>query len=89
MALTIAGMYPHVCEAVISESAQAFVEDRTREGISTASNDFKNPAAFAKLQKYHGEKAQWVLDAWVKVWLSSEFASWSLKPALPIAISPN
>lgn len=82
MALKIAGMYPNICETVISESAQAFVEDRTREGIMAASEDFKNPAAFAKLQKYHGGKAQWVLDAWVKVWLSSEFASWNLRAAL-------
>lgn len=82
MALTIAEMYPEVCTAVISESAQAFVEDRTRSGIFTAAKEFKNLNSFAKLQKYHGEKAQWVLDAWVEIWLSADFSDWSLKPGL-------
>lgn len=28
--------------------------------------------------KCHGDKAQWVLDAWTKVWLDPAFAAWSL-----------
>ncbi|MFM6927286.1 MAG: alpha/beta fold hydrolase [Bdellovibrio sp.] len=66
------------CEAIISESAQAFVEERTRQGIMQAEGSFKKPAVFAKLEKYHGDKTQWVLDAWIKVWLSESFANWSL-----------
>jgi pimeloyl-ACP methyl ester carboxylesterase len=31
-----------------------------------------------RLKKYHGDKAQWVLDAWVSTWLSPEFALWNL-----------
>lgn len=78
MALVCAGHFQNQCIAVITESAQAFVEQRTRQGILAAQKHFARPEVFAKLEKYHGEKTQWVLDAWIKVWLSDEFARWSL-----------
>ena len=39
-------------------------------------------------KKYHGDKAQWVLDAWIGSWLSPAFASWSLDQTLPQLRSP-
>ena len=83
MAVVAAGTFARQCKSIITESAQVFVEDRTREGISQAKKDFADPKIFAKLEKYHGDKTQWVLDAWIEVWLSAEFANWSLKPELP------
>jgi pimeloyl-ACP methyl ester carboxylesterase len=83
MALTIAALEGNSCLAVISESAQAFVEDRTITGIKQAQAIFKQPEQFERLRKWHGDKAQWVLDAWTKTWLSPEFATWSLAPVLP------
>ncbi len=83
MAVLCAGKFDKRCEAVITESAQAFVEERTRQGIIQAKADFQNPKVFEKLQKYHGDKTQWVLDAWIKIWLSKEFADWTLKFDLP------
>lgn len=76
------------CEAIISESAQAFVEERTRQGILQAEVSFNEPTVFAKLAKYHGDKTQWVLDAWIKVWLSEAFADWSLAQDLPSVKCP-
>lgn len=83
MALCAAEVFGSRCLAVVTESAQAFVEDRTRDGINQARIDFANSNVFAKLEKYHGEKTQWVLDAWIKVWLSAEFSNWSLAADLP------
>lgn len=83
MALTIAALHLDKCSAVITESAQAFVEPLTLEGIRAAQKHFSDPQKFARLTRYHGDKAQWVLDAWTEVWLSPEFASWSLDPYLP------
>lgn len=83
MAITCASLFPERCERVITEAAQAFVEDRTLEGISIAKKNFESPSEFARLEKYHGEKALWVLKAWTEVWLSKEFSNWSLKEALP------
>lgn len=82
MALSIASRHPDACRAVISESAQAFVEPRTLAGIEAAKASFADPMRLARLGKWHGDKARWVLDAWTGVWLSAEFRSWSLVPVL-------
>lgn len=82
MALSVASLHPDQCKAVISESAQAFVEPRTLAGIEAAEVSFGISERFAKLYKWHGDKSRWVLDAWTQVWLSPEFRSWSLVPYL-------
>lgn len=85
MALAAAAQLPGRIAAVITESAQAFVEDRTLEGIRAAKKNFADPAQLARLAKYHGndlEKARWVLDAWTETWLAPEFAGWSLEEDL-------
>jgi len=76
------------CEAVISESAQAFLEAHTLDGIRVAKEQFREPRRFQRLVKWHGEKAQWVLDAWTEVWQLPEFAGWSLDPYLERVTCP-
>jgi pimeloyl-ACP methyl ester carboxylesterase len=88
MAILCASRFPNECSAVITESAQAFVEDRTLRGIRTAKEKFNDPKQFSKIEKYHGSKADWVLRAWTDIWLSKEFASWSLENTLPRVCSP-
>ena len=78
MAIVIAALQNEKCEAVITESAQTSVEPLTLSGIRAAKAHFGDPEQFAKLAKWHGEKAQWVLDAFTEVWLSLEFLSWNL-----------
>ncbi len=70
------------CVAVITESAQAFVEKITREGIQKAQKFFEQGGQMGRLEKWHGEKASWVLNAWTQTWLSPEFLAWSLLPQL-------
>ncbi|MBN8885361.1 MAG: alpha/beta hydrolase [Rudaea sp.] len=82
MALATAANCGDGCEAVVTESAQAFVEQRTLDGIRAAKAQFADAAQFAKLTKWHGDKARWVLDAWTEVWLSPEFSSWNLDAQL-------
>lgn len=77
MSVGVAGRYTD-CLAVITESAQCFVEARTREGIIEARTSFEKPGQIDRLKRYHGDKAQWVLDAWTKTWLSPEFTDWNL-----------
>lgn len=67
------------CLGVITESSQAFVEELTIKGIEEAQSLFKLPRQMERLQKWHGDKASWVLSAWIDVWLSAEFTSWSLE----------
>lgn len=76
------------CKAVISESAQVFVEEQTKAGIVNAIAFYQDPAKFDKLKKYHGEKTAWVFKAWTDTWLAPEFANWSLLPYLPDVLCP-
>jgi pimeloyl-ACP methyl ester carboxylesterase len=82
MAVEIAARLPSACAALITESAQAFVEPRTVEGIRQAQRDFSRPGQLERLQKYHGDKTRWVLSAWIDTWLSPAFSDWSLDEAL-------
>jgi pimeloyl-ACP methyl ester carboxylesterase len=76
------------CEALIIESAQAFVEDRTVHGLRAAREQFKEEGQMQRLARYHGDKAAWVLEAWLGTWLSPEFADWSLADVLPRVSCP-
>jgi pimeloyl-ACP methyl ester carboxylesterase len=88
MALSIAAAQRAACTAVVTEAAQAFIEPRTLAGIRAARAEFDDPARFARLTRWHGDKARWVLDAWTEVWLSTEFSSWSLVHELPAVSCP-
>lgn len=76
------------CLAVVTESAQSFVENLTVEGIQEAKILFKQPGQMERLKKWHQEKAEWVLKAWIDIWLSQEFASWTLEPRLEKVTCP-
>jgi Predicted hydrolases or acyltransferases (alpha/beta hydrolase superfamily) len=78
MAAVCAGTYPDRCQALITESSQAFVEDRTLSGISDAERGFAQEGQMDRLKKYHGEKAAWVLNAWVETWHSEAFRDWTM-----------
>lgn len=83
MALHGAKEFPKRCLAVVTMSAQAFVEEGTLDGIRAAKKGFEDPKTFEKLVRFHGRKSQWVLDAWTKIWLSEDFKAWSLRELMP------
>ena len=58
MAAVCAAWYPFNCVALITESAQAMVEDVTLAGIRKAKVNFKNEKFFNRLAKYHADKTQ-------------------------------
>lgn len=66
------------CDAVITIAAQAFIEPLTLDGIRQAKAAFARPGQLERLQKWHGDKAQWVLHAWTGTWLSDAFSGWNL-----------
>ena len=88
MAVNCAADFATDCEALITESAQAFPEDRTLQAIAVAKEQFKDEAQVNRLKRYHGDKATWVLDAWTASWLHPEFMEWSLSDALPRVTCP-
>ncbi|TWT18743.1 alpha/beta fold hydrolase [Luteimonas wenzhouensis] len=83
MALTAAAFDPERCAGVVSMSAQAFVEQRTVEGVRRTQQEFARPGGLGKLAFWHGARAAWVLDAWTGTWLDPAFAGWSLDAVLP------
>jgi pimeloyl-ACP methyl ester carboxylesterase len=82
MSVVAAAEFPTRCRALITESAQAFAEDITLEGVRRARTTFADPAAMERLKRYHGDKAPWVVSSWIDSWLSPAFANWSLEPWL-------
>lgn len=88
MAVHCAAEFAEACEALITESAQAFPEDRTLRSISVAREQFRAAGQVERLEKYHGKKARWVLEAWIETWLHPDFAAWSLEPVLPRVTCP-
>lgn len=82
MAIHAAGAHPDRCISAITIAAQTFVEDCTFSGIRAAQQEFTDPDRRARLSRYHGDKADWVLAAWFDRWLDPAFADWSLDAAL-------
>lgn len=82
MATACAAAFPERCRALVTEAAQTFVEDRTLEGIRNAREAFTQPGQLERLEKYHGDKAAWVLRAWIDTWLSDDFQCWNLDDEL-------
>lgn len=82
MAVHVAARQPARCAALVTMAAQAFVEDRTRAGILEAQAVFADPQQVERLARYHGDKARWVLGAWIDTWLSPAFDTWSLDAVL-------
>ncbi|MGS0891892.1 alpha/beta fold hydrolase [Burkholderia stagnalis] len=83
MAVGCAAAWPARCRALVTIAAQAFVEDRTLAGIRDAGRQFDEPGQLDRLERYHGDKAEWVLRAWVDTWLSPAFRDWTLDDDLP------
>ncbi|SEG25570.1 alpha/beta fold hydrolase [Oceanospirillum linum] len=89
MAVYTAAQHPHRCEALITESAQAFVEELTRDGIRDAEALFQDQKQLDRLARYHGERTRWVLDSWINSWLSPTFDHWALDSALANVTCPT
>jgi pimeloyl-ACP methyl ester carboxylesterase len=88
MAIHAAADFPEDCVALITESAQGFIEERLLDGIRAAKAEFAKDGQVERLVKYHGDKARWVLDAWTETWLSPGFATWNLDAVLPLVTCP-
>ncbi|MBA2778637.1 alpha/beta fold hydrolase [Billgrantia kenyensis] len=89
MAVEVAGAYPGACQALITVSAQAFVEPRTLTGIREAEQALVEPGGLSRLAKYHGDKAEWALRSWVDNWHSEAFRDWTLDAALARVACPT
>lgn len=83
MAVHCAAQWPQACVGLVTESAQVVAEEQTLDGIRHAQQQFRQAGQRERLARYHGDRADWVLDAWIRTWLDPAFASWSLASVLP------
>jgi len=81
MAIATAARSPERCSAVISESAQAYLDARIVEGVRIESTAPRT-MGLERLALYHGGQAEWVLDAWAGTWTDPAFGGWSLRTDL-------
>ena len=80
MAVACAARLPGRVSAVVAESAQCWLEEQTLAAIRAGRAQFDDPEQMQRLRKYHGDKAQWVLDAWAATWLRPSMRNWSILP---------
>jgi pimeloyl-ACP methyl ester carboxylesterase len=80
MAVACAARLPDRISAVIAESAQCWLEEETLAAIRAGRAQFDHPEQMERLRKYHGDKAQWVLNAWAATWLRPSMRGWSILP---------
>lgn len=79
MAIVAAAKLGARCRALIAESAQVFAEPRTFEGVRQARPLFApGSVPYERLKKYHGDKTDWALGAWIDSWLDPAFADFTL-----------
>ncbi|HNV77471.1 MAG TPA: alpha/beta hydrolase [Gemmatimonadaceae bacterium] len=82
MAVATAARFNDASVALVTESAQSFVEARTLDGVRAARTAFREAGQLERLARYHGDKARRVLDAWTETWLDPAYADWVLDEEL-------
>lgn len=88
MAVAIAAALPGACRGIVTMAALSMIEPLTIDGVSRAKAFFSQPEQLNRLRQYHGDKAEWVLGAWVDTWLSERFRGWNLDECLAQVSSP-
>ncbi len=88
IALLAAAEQPSRVCAVLTEGAHVFVEERTLEGIRAARTLFRQPDQRARLERYHGEKTDRLLSAWIDTWLSPLYRHWRIEDELAGSACP-
>jgi pimeloyl-ACP methyl ester carboxylesterase len=82
MAAACAATYPDSCDVLITEAAQATIEQKTIDGVLEAREMYAEEENVERLRPYHGDKTEWVLHAWIDTWLADEFRDWNLYDVL-------
>lgn len=77
IALLYAAKFAHT-KAVITEAAHVIVEEITLQGIRKTVDLYENDNLKQRLQKYHGKNTDNVFYNWANLWLSNEFANWTI-----------
>lgn len=78
----------HPVRALVLLAPHTFVEEITVRSIAALAQDFERRGLRARLERWHGEKADHTFGAWTGVWLSPEFRTWDIRPVLALIRCP-
>jgi pimeloyl-ACP methyl ester carboxylesterase len=73
---------PRRVRAVVAEAAHVFCEEKTRQAISAAMDDYRRGTLRQKLLRYHGANVDSVFGGWAGAWLDAGFADWNIEAYL-------
>ncbi|MCZ6473861.1 MAG: alpha/beta hydrolase [SAR324 cluster bacterium] len=82
IALLFAAQYPERLSSLVTEAAHVFVEPRTRAGIQALVDAQAAGRTPSWLKNLHGARADAVLRAWSKGWLSARHKQWNIEQGL-------
>ena len=82
MAIETAALFENRCRAAVSLGGQVLLEKKILDGVRLAESIFEKKENLNKLHPYHGDKKQWVVEAFVKTWLHPDFNLDSISNAL-------
>lgn len=88
IALLYGALFPLKTKGIICIAGHIFVEQITIDGVSEFKQIFLNSDLPARLEKYHPNKVQDVVDAWVDTWTSERFKNWSVEHLMDGIVSP-
>lgn len=78
IALLFSAMYPNKTICTIAEAAHVFVEDITLQGVKEAQIAYETTNLKDRLVKYHGDRVDDIMKAWVNTWLDPSYRDWSV-----------
>jgi lipoate-protein ligase A len=79
IALTFAGVFPHLVRGVVAIAPHLFREPRTLEGIAAQISDFEHGDLKARLARYHGAKTDQLFRRLVDAWAGEEPRDWGIE----------
>lgn len=79
IALVYASFYPKNTTLTITEAAHVFVEKITVKGILEAVKSYESGSLKKALQKYHGEKTDFIFHNWADTWTGGKMAEWNIE----------
>jgi pimeloyl-ACP methyl ester carboxylesterase len=75
------------CKGLVSIAAHVVVEDLTVKSITAAATQKQD---WVKgLNKYHGNRAEEIFDAWNKLWVTPEFKEWNIQDEIDLNNLPT
>ncbi|MGB3464187.1 MAG: alpha/beta hydrolase [Cyclobacteriaceae bacterium] len=79
IALLAAAKYPDIVQGLIISGPHIYVEPITQKGVAETYQAYYATDMKQRLEKYHGERTDALVNIWADIWLSESFSTWNIK----------